>query len=85
MIDESDIFNIMIATDNHLGYKENDKVRSNDSFYGFREALTIAKGTPNLDFMLMGGDLFHEHKPSRKTFWKCQQLLNDSVFGEQSI
>ena len=71
VIEESEIFNIMITTDNHLGYKENDKVRSNDSFHGFKEALEIARGTPNLDFMLMGGDLFHEHKPSRKTFWKC--------------
>jgi len=35
--------------------------------------------------MLMGGDLFHDHKPSRKTFWKCQNMLNDSVFGEQDI
>ena len=35
VIDESEIFNIMITTDNHLGYKENDKVRTNDSFYGF--------------------------------------------------
>lgn len=33
----------------------------------------------------MGGDLFHEHKPSRKTFWKCQSLLNDAVFGEQDV
>lgn len=70
-IDESDIFNIMITTDNHLGYKENDRVRANDSFYSFEEALKLASKT-NIDFMLMGGDLFHDHKPSRKTFWKCQ-------------
>lgn len=41
-IEESDIFNIMITTDNHLGYKENDRTRSNDSFYSFEEALKIA-------------------------------------------
>ena len=72
VIEETEIFNIMITTDNHLGYKENDKVRTNDSFYGFSEALKVARGTQNLDFVLMGGDLFHEHKPSRKTFYKCQ-------------
>ena len=33
----------------------------------------------------MGGDLFHDHKPSRKTFWKTQQIFNESVFGEQNI
>ena len=35
--------------------------------------------------MLMGGDLFHEHKPSRKTVFKCNELLNEHVFGEQNI
>ena len=84
-IDENDVFNIMITTDNHLGYKENDKVRHSDSFYSFQESLKIASSTPNVDFVLMGGDLFHDHKPSRKTFWKCQQLFNDAVFGEQDI
>ena len=84
-ISGGDIFNIMITTDNHLGYKENDKVRSNDSFLAFEEALKIASKMSNLDMMLMGGDLFHEHKPSRKTFWKCQQIMNESVFGEQNI
>ena len=39
--DESDIFQIMITTDNHLGYKEDDKVVGNDSFYSFNEALQM--------------------------------------------
>lgn len=38
-VNEDDVFNIMIATDNHLGYKENDKVRANDSFAAFEEVL----------------------------------------------
>ena len=74
----------MITTDNHLGYKENDRYRANDSFYSFEEALKIASKA-NIDFMLMGGDLFHDHKPSRKTFWKCQQIFNETIFGEQNI
>jgi hypothetical protein len=40
-IEESDIFNIMITTDNHLGYKENDKIRANDSFAAFEECLKM--------------------------------------------
>ena len=82
---KEDIFNILIATDNHLGYKENDKVRGNDSFLSFHEILKIAKSTPDLDFLLLGGDLFHEHKPSRKTFFKLQQMFNETVFGDQDI
>ncbi|CDW79338.1 dna repair exonuclease [Stylonychia lemnae] len=75
----------MISTDNHLGYKENDRVRSNDSFLAFQEVLATANGTPNLDYLLLGGDLFHDHKPSRKTFFKLQQMMNQYVFGEQNI
>jgi double-strand break repair protein MRE11 len=75
----------LIATDNHLGYKENDKIRGHDSFASFHEIMRIARGTPNLDFLLLGGDLFHEHKPSRKTFFKLQQMMNETIFGEQDI
>jgi hypothetical protein len=39
--DESDIFKIMITTDNHLGFKEGDKIVGNDSFYAFDEALSL--------------------------------------------
>ncbi len=35
IIDQDDLFNIMISTDNHLGFKENDKIRHNDSFLAF--------------------------------------------------
>lgn len=35
IIDQDDLFNIMISTDNHLGFKENDKIRHNDSFLSF--------------------------------------------------
>ena len=36
---DPDIFKIMITTDNHLGYKEEDKIVGNDSFYSFNETL----------------------------------------------
>jgi double-strand break repair protein MRE11 len=41
IIDQDDLFNIMISTDNHLGYKENDKIRHNDSFLAFQEVLSM--------------------------------------------
>eukprot|EP00347_Sterkiella_histriomuscorum_P012706 403367531 len=84
-INPDDLFNIMISTDNHIGYKENDRIRSNDSFLAFQEVLAIANQTPNLDFLMLGGDLFHEHKPSRKTNYKLQEMMNSYVFGEQNI
>ena len=36
------IFRILIATDNHLGYAERDPIRGEDSFVTFREILKIA-------------------------------------------
>lgn len=41
VIDDEQIFTIMITTDNHLGYKEEDKITGNDSFYAFNEALQL--------------------------------------------
>lgn len=40
-IDMDSVFNIMISTDNHLGFKENDKIRHSDSFLGFQEVLAM--------------------------------------------
>ena len=34
-----DVFKILITTDNHLGFREEDKIVGNDSFYSFNEAL----------------------------------------------
>ena len=39
--DGDDMFSILITTDNHLGYKEDDKTVGNDSFYSFNETLPM--------------------------------------------
>ena len=41
--DENSIFRIVIATDTHLGYLENDEIRGDDSFNSFEEILKISK------------------------------------------
>ena len=41
IIDQDDLFNNMFSTDNHLGHKENDKIRHNDSFLAFQEVLSM--------------------------------------------
>jgi double-strand break repair protein MRE11 len=66
ILEENSLFKIMIATDNHLGYLENDQVRGDDSFVSFEEVLKQCK-YENVDFLLLGGDLFHHHNPSKKT------------------
>ena len=44
-------FRILITTDNHLGFMENNPIRGNDTFNTFQEILDIAK-KENVDFML---------------------------------
>lgn len=42
-ITSSRFFRIVISTDNHLGYKENNHLRGNDSFDALEEILQVAK------------------------------------------
>jgi len=74
-------FTIMICSDTHLGYKEKDPILTNDSFTCFDEMLTIANDR-QADFVIHGGDLFHEHKPSKETLIKTEDLLTKHVFGD---
>jgi len=37
----------------------------------------------NVDFLLLGGDLFHEHTPSQNAYYKCSKIFNKHVFGDR--
>lgn len=39
----------------------------------FEEILIIAKSS-NVDFVLLGGDLFHHNKPTRQTLFNTMQM-----------
>ncbi|KAF1742244.1 hypothetical protein MXB_4717, partial [Myxobolus squamalis] len=67
-------------TDLHLGYGEKDPLRSGDSISTFEEILQIAK-YEDVDFVLLGGDLFHENKPSRKIMCQTISLLRKYCVG----
>lgn len=38
-----------------------------------------------MDFILLGGDLFHENKPSRKTLHNCLELLRKYCMGDRPV
>lgn len=119
----ADMFRILVATDNHLGYAEQDAERGkmicfycvidftqqlsqfqgyqhiqiqfdlqpgcfivpipgDDSFNTFKEILELAQ-EQNVDFILLGGDLFHENKPSRLCMHKCMELLKTHTLGDK--
>lgn len=79
-----DVFKILITTDNHLGYCERDDERANDSLIAFEECLQIAQ-EEKVDFILLGGDLFHDNKPSNHVMLECINLLRKYCLGDKPI
>ncbi|XP_041919436.1 double-strand break repair protein MRE11 isoform X3 [Alosa sapidissima] len=82
--DDDDTFKILLATDIHLGYLEKDAIRGEDTFNTFNEIMSYAK-QHQVDFVLLGGDLFHENKPSRKSLHCCMETLRRYCMGDQPI
>ncbi|KAJ2612080.1 meiotic recombination [Coemansia sp. RSA 1804] len=80
----SNTLTVLVATDNHLGFMERDPVRSEDSFHAFDEILQLAKAH-RADMVLLGGDLFHENKPSRRTMHRAMALLRKHCMGDAPV
>ena len=70
---DCNVMRILVATDNHLGVHEEDPVRAGDSFVAFEEILQHAVRL-KVDALMLGGDIFHDNKPSR-CGWPRVQLL----------
>ncbi|XP_047355849.1 double-strand break repair protein MRE11 [Vespa velutina] len=85
-ISDSDTFKILIATDIHLGYQHerNKGQLLYDSFTTFEEILQYGKKY-KVDFILLGGDLFHDTKPSQTTMVECMDLIRKYCYGPGDI
>lgn len=79
-----DTFRILVATDIHLGVYEKDPARGDDSFNTFEEILQLAR-SEDVDFILLGGDLFHETKPTSTCMHRCMALLREYCLGDRAI
>lgn len=75
---------MLVSTDNHLGVWETDPIRGNDSFDTFEEILQLALDE-KVDLVLLGGDLFHLNKPSRRTLHRTISLLRKYCLGDGAI
>ncbi|KAH9513004.1 meiotic recombination [Bulinus truncatus] len=82
--DHVNTFKILVASDIHLGFMESDPIRGNDSLNTFEEILQVAR-EKNVDFILHGGDLFHDNKPSRSTLHGCLALLREYCMGDKPV
>lgn len=74
----SEQFSFLVTTDNHMGFKQDDHIRRKDSFMAFAEALQIAR-QKDVDFVLLGGDLFHTNKPSSTIEHKCIKIIRQHM------
>jgi len=77
-----DTMKILLATDIHLGYMEKDGIRGQDAMTTFEEVLQLAQKNA-VDFILLGGDLFHENRPSRHCMQKTVELLRTYCLGDK--
>jgi double-strand break repair protein MRE11 len=81
---DADIIRVLISTDNHIGFLEKDPVRGDDSFRAFEEVLALARSN-GVDMVLLGGDLFHDNKPSRRTLIRTMSILREHCMGDEPI
>ncbi|RDA94583.1 hypothetical protein CP533_2425 [Ophiocordyceps camponoti-saundersi (nom. inval.)] len=81
---EADTIRILVATDNHVGFEERDAIRKDDSWRTFDEIMNIGRtedATPQVDMVLLAGDLFHDNKPSRKSLYQVMRTLRKNCLG----
>ncbi|KAL2166531.1 hypothetical protein VTG60DRAFT_2544 [Thermothelomyces hinnuleus] len=77
---EPDTIRILVSTDNHVGFEERDPIRKDDSWRTFDEIMQLAR-TRDVDMVLLGGDLFHDNKPSRKSMYQVMRSLRKNCLG----
>lgn len=65
---------IAITTDNHLGVKERDPIRRDDSFRTFEESLRMGM-ICGADVVLQAGDLFDIQRPSQFCILRTMQII----------
>lgn len=73
---------ILLTTDNHVGYLENDPVRGDDSWKTFQETMQLAK-IHDVDMVVQGGDMFHVTRPSKKSLYHVIQTLRLNCLGDR--
>lgn len=83
-IPSEDILNILVASDIHLGYAEKDACRGEDTYKTFEEVLRIAQER-NVDLILLGGDLFHDSRPTPRCIHHCISLIRKYCMGDRPV
>jgi double-strand break repair protein MRE11 len=82
---EANTLRFLVTTDNHLGFMERDPRRGDDSFVTFEEALNVGRVEFDCDAVLLGGDLFHENKPSLSCITRTMAMFRKYVLGSKPV
>ncbi|PRT54076.1 DNA repair protein rad32 [Wickerhamiella sorbophila] len=77
-------FSVLVTTDNHVGYMENDAVRGDDAATTFREVMEIARDR-QVDFVIQAGDLFHINKPTKRSMYHVIKTLRETCLGDKPV
>lgn len=77
-----DTIQILLTTDNHVGFNEDDAIRGDDSAVTFLEIMQLAKKA-EVDMVLQSGDLFHFNKPSKKALHEVIRTLRSTCLGDK--
>ena len=66
------------------GVWEKDEIRKDDSFTTFKEIFELALAN-KVDMVLLGGDLFHDNKPSRTTLVRAVNILTEYCMNDNPV
>jgi len=61
---------------------QSDCVLGEDTYKTFEEILFLAQ-EKNVDFILLGGDLFHDSKPTPRCIHDCTSLIRKYCMGDR--
>jgi len=61
---------------------QSDCVLGGDTYTTFEEILFLAQ-EKNVDFILLGGDLFHDSKPTPRCIHDCMSLIRKYCMGDR--
>lgn len=77
-----DTISVLLTTDNHVGYNENDPIRGNDGWRTFNEITRLARER-DVDMIIQGGDLFHINKPTKKSMFQVMKSIRLNCMGDK--
>ncbi|CAN3365920.1 double-strand break repair protein Mre11p [Diutina catenulata] len=79
-----DTFSILLTTDNHVGYNEDDPIRGDDGWKTWDEITALAVDR-DVDMIVQGGDLFHINKPTKKSLYHVMKSIRAHCMGDRPV